>query len=113
VWPADFRRSEGTLLDSLPKGLRDALTPEDVVCFVSSDRKQVLFVIPRITLGVNGRGKDVTLLTSMRMRIAGSTFSPANVRQYAEKAGLELLGIEHFERTYAQLMAARTSTIDV
>ena len=102
VAQGDFRRSEYTLFSGLPRKFRKSLNSNDAVCFVSGSGSQVVFVYSFTDVG---RTKGNTLygsrsygiVTSVRLRLTGSTFNPLMLQNYAGACGIELEGLRHFE----------------
>lgn len=103
----DFRKSEYTQLMELreerPK-MVDGLRGSDVVCFVSRQRNQVVFV--RATRMVaNGRGGEVAVVASVRWRIpSGGTWHPLMLANYARACGMRLDGVPLFEEHFKRIL---------
>ena len=100
VLHADFRKNESTLWDAWFKKHKTKLRANEVVLFVSGSREQLLFVqrVSEID-GARVRGK---VLDTRRWRIAGGTWSPDMLQNYANEVGLHFEGIKRFEELYAE-----------
>lgn len=91
----DFRKSEQTNFDLIPKKERAAFRGTDVVCFVSGGGDQVVFVSPPGEL-TNGE-KPVGFTASNRVRLQGRhRFNAELLADYGAQAGKELVGLPRF-----------------
>ena len=100
VVTADFRKNEATnwqLLEDegeIPRGLK----ADDVICMLSHTQTQIVFVRPPYEHAINGKVIKVT--ASQRLRIAGGSWNPLLLANYAEDVGLRLVGLPKFEEHY-------------
>lgn len=99
----DFRLSEWTNFVEWQKTNPEIeLGKDDVVCFLSLQKTQVVFVSALIR-GETDQGKECTLLPSRRLRIQGGGWSPFMIKNYADEVGIELQGLKRLEDHYAHL----------
>ena len=100
----NFRKSERTLFEELPAHVRRGLSNTDAVCFVSSGGNQLVFVYGFTNVGLTKNTGTVRrrfgIVTSIRLRLTGSTWSPEMLQNYAADCGIELEGIKRFEAHY-------------
>lgn len=101
VCDADFRKSEATNYRALPDEIRDGLRDGEAVCFKSHSGDQVVFVVKPRTLASlapsrsGEEGKRLEVFCSVRLRLPHSrTWNPSMLGEYADAAGLELIGIK-------------------
>jgi len=107
----DFRTTERTMFENLPAALRRKLKGSDAVCFVSGVGNQIVFVYGFTNVGLTkatGRHKPrrYGIVTSVRLRLTGSTWNPLMLANYADACGIELLGLKRFEEHYEHLAEA-------
>ena len=89
-----FRQNEETIWRDLHHAHRISLRPGDVALVVSKNGKQLLWY-EADALGWTSQRPEQTILRSTRWRIGGrGTWNPLLVQWYAEKIGLELIGIK-------------------
>lgn len=110
VGEANFRCSDATLFDSIPRKERLSLRGNEAICFISKGGDQLLFCFRRTSVGISPRGNRLAMLPSYRLRVPGGVFNPAMLANYAADAGFELEGIKRFEERYAKLKAANSDT---
>jgi hypothetical protein len=101
VWPADFRRSDRTLYESLNQKEVKRMRGSDAVCFVSRTGNQVLFVYRSTHVGIGARGTAKAIITSIRLRLTSGRFTPSMLTTYALDCGLAIEGAKRFEHYVA------------
>jgi hypothetical protein len=104
----DFRKSEHTLFNELPVAFRRKLKGTDAVCFISGTGNQVVFVYGFTSVGMTQaigphKSRRYGIVTSVRLRLTGSTWNPLMLQNYADECGIELAGIKRFEDHYEKL----------
>lgn len=105
IQKADFRKSERTNLVEFRKKNYAAvrnLLPDDVICFISSQQDQLVFVHGFVEM-TNGKNQFFQILSSRRLRITGGTWNPLRLADYAKEVGLELEGLKKFADYYKNL----------
>lgn len=108
----DFRKSEKTNFEEVMKRKKLTLRSGDVVLFISSNEKQLVFIHGFKDVDVHsGRterptGDQTQVLFSSRYRICGrGGWNPLMLANYAAEAGIVLSGIRRFEDYYQKLIA--------
>ena len=92
-----FNRSEMTNFLSLPASVRRRLKGNDAVAMVSKTGNQIVFVYAPKS------HEKKTVFQSARLRIQGSSgWNPLMLANYAEAAGINLVGLKKFEEYYAK-----------
>jgi len=96
---ADFRKSEATLHDAF---LRSRSYPGDLrkgecFLFLSKSGNQLLWFFTQVTRIEGYKGAEIKVYDSRRWRLTGGTWHPYMLANYAEKAGIDLVGIKRFE----------------
>lgn len=99
-----FRNSERTNYDKWAKA-GGTLASGDVVLFVSLGGEQLVFVSKPVQINMTAHGGVGTreVLFSQRLRVAGGTWNPLMLANYAEQVGLQLDGLPRFEAYYRKL----------
>jgi len=92
-----FQRSEATNLKIYRKSPEypGDLQEGEVFLFVSRGLNQVIFVF-RDKEGITKDGWEYDILDSRRLRLAGATWHPYMLQEYARQVGLSLIGIRSF-----------------
>jgi hypothetical protein len=87
------------------------LGPNDVICLISSNEKQLVFVFGFKKQEVySGRNEDYTgdateIMSSHRHRICGKGgWNPLMLANYAAESGIILSGVKRFESYYKELI---------
>lgn len=105
VREVDFRKNEATNWNSeVIKRQQLAMKPNDVVCFFSQTRNQVLFVWRPDEIKFGRRGLAATVYRSQRLRLSNGTWDVLMLQNYAEKCGIHLDGIRRFEDLHQRLV---------
>lgn len=104
----DFRTSEQTMFNALPAAVRNDLRGFDAVAFVSATGNQIVFVYGFTNVGMTKptglhKARRYGIVTSVRIRLTGSTWNPLMLQNYAADCGLELIGLKRFEEHYSKL----------
>ena len=98
VREVDFRKNEATnWAAEVVKRQQLAMKPNDVVCFFSQTRNQVLFVWRPDEIKIGKRRIEATVYRSQRLRLSNGTWDVLMLQDYAEKCGIHLDGIRRFE----------------
>jgi hypothetical protein len=95
VATADFRKSERTNFNELPRSIRGLLvSPNDVICFHSNSGNQVVFVYHPETVN-RSDGTELEVVASVRLRLpVNRRWDPMMIADYAADVGLELVGLK-------------------
>jgi hypothetical protein len=103
----DFRCSEWTNLQRILRSHKLKLGKSDVVAMVSGNGKQIVFCYAHDSVGyTDGRGlaRKTDVVQSLRYRITGGgSWDPIMLVNYAEAAGIELIGLKKFEQHYKEI----------
>ena len=110
---ADFRKTEATnWQEKAAAGELPPLKAGEVVCFVSGNRSQVVFVQAPTDFHTAG-GLDAKVYASRRLRLDRGAWNPLMLADYAEQVGLRLDGLKKFKEHYEeQQERKRTGTDD-
>jgi len=92
----DFRKNEWTNYQEFKKSKKfpGELANNEAILFVSKSRNQLIWVL-------NIFEDEKIIVDSRRWRIFGGTWEPLMLQNYAESAGLHLVGLRRFEEIYA------------
>lgn len=104
---ADFRKSEATIWqEKAAAGELPPLRPGEVVCFISTNRRQIVFVqAPREWHTASSL--DCQVFASRRLRLTRGGWNPLMLKNYAEEVGLVLDGLRRFEEHFRESQALR------
>lgn len=102
---ADFRFSERTLFVKFrEKNTGVFLAPDDCVAFVSRTGNQIVFVYNSRDFECQGEAA-IKVTTSVRIRIdQRRAWNPLMLQNYANEAGINLVGLKRYEQLYRELM---------
>ncbi len=104
VLRVSFRESEATNWDNFAKAEPDLVRTfgaHDAVAFLSLSGAQLVFVYGfRSFVGKDG-GKTAALV-SQRIRLREGAWNPLMLQNYAESAGIHLVGLKRFEEVYRE-----------
>lgn len=100
----DFRKNETTNFEEHAKKGRWKLKANEVVCFVSRLKTQVVFVHTPQGMGETSQGNERIVVRSQRLRISYGTWDPMMLANYANMAGIRLEGIRRFEEHYKSVL---------
>ncbi len=102
VQQADFRKSEVTNLELMRivnPHLVNSLRPTDVILFITTSGKQLLFVYGYHRF--RHQEAQRTVLPSLRLRLLESSWNPDMLAAYAEEVGLQIINLQLFRQHYA------------
>ena len=107
-----FGRSEATNLKlyresgHYPGDLKEG----EAFLFLSKGGNQIIFMFKSIEVEVeHGSGGPATrgVIDSRRLRLDGGTWHPYMLQNYANEAGIYLIGIKRFEQVHAAMQARK------
>jgi hypothetical protein len=104
VATVDFRQNEATNFDALMKEHQMRLTSDEVVCMLSTNKRQIVFVYRPKEIAVSRYGNrdgTATAYHSEKLRLSRSTWEPLMLQNYAQEVGITLDGIRRFEDIYS------------
>lgn len=98
----DFRKSELTNYDAFrkSKSFPGDLGKNEAYLFVSKGQNQLVWILNLIE--IETERKDRRMIDSRRWRLEGGTWNPLLLQNYANEAGIELIGIRRFEEIYEE-----------
>lgn len=103
----NFQRSEAENFSAIMKLHPDiVLGPDDVVCMMSMNRSQLVFMHRTKEVDVSKYGRrrgTANLYNSLRWRIDRSTFEPLMLQDYAHAVGIHLDGWRTFKDMFPNL----------
>ncbi len=97
VTEASFSKSEATRFMELPPEIRDRLSGNGAVCFLSKSGNQIEFVYA--AADIDGTGERFALL-SAKCRLSRGGWNPLMLQNYANQVGLRLENIKSFEKYF-------------
>lgn len=105
----DFRHGIPTHLDELrAKHRLPELQRGDCVLLVSRTERQLAFVFSDFELEPGGRRKPVRVVAHYRVQLSRETpWDPLMLSVYADRAGIEIVGLRRFEDFVADIKQAR------
>jgi hypothetical protein len=105
VETVDFRCSEAGNFIGVQKRYKLQLGPDDVVCLVASNRRQVVFMYRTREMDMSKFGSrkgTAVVFHSERLRLSRSTWEPMMLQNYANEVGIKLDGLRRFEEIYGE-----------
>lgn len=98
----DFRKNEATNYAEVQKKYRLDLGRDDVICFFSIKRNQVVFVHRPISTETRS-GLAATVCSSVKLRLSRGMLDALMIQNYANEVGIHLINLPRMEEFLAEL----------
>ena len=97
----DFRKSETTIINEFrrSRSYPGDLASSECFLFLSKTGNQLLWFFDNGS-SIEGIRSEIDITDSRKWRVSGGTWHPYMLANYAEAAGIELVGIKKFEEIY-------------